>query len=313
MLKKTLSLFLLWMLSVSSFLPIFFTNSSDVYAKAPSFTEDMWDKLINADWDGVDEDGRMYRWELDKDKTLKENILSLFYPDASGNWWQIWEFLRIIMYAVIAWALIYVGILFVKDAGEWDSKAKEHIKTMMFILLGWSIVLLSTWILWSALDIGKWSAELVSNLENNLLFQILAFLKWMAFFVAVIFLIRNGYTMMRTTEWDEKLTKWKNWVLAVVVSLIFIKSIDYIYYIAQASDLKQQATDLIIEVSKMLGYIVWAFAVFMILYAWFRLITDGGKWEWFAVFKKVIVWTFVSAIVIFLFLLIMYQVVQEFA
>jgi len=88
--------------------------------------------------------------------------------------------------------------------------------------------------------------------------------------------------------------------------------VDYIYYIAQMSDLVDKATDLIIEVAKVIWFIIWALMVIMLLYAWFLLLTDQWNSEQMKKAKNIIVWILVSALVIFALLLIIYEIFNEF-
>ncbi len=306
-LKITLIGFILWIIWLT------WIYKSTTYAIAPSFTDNVWERLINKWKEDVQEKWRLYFLNVDRSKNIKENIRNLLYP-TSNWWWQLRDFLKNIMYAIMVIIVLYYWAMIIYDAEQWIDKYKEYTKQLIFSLMWCAIVLFATYIFSWWLDVSKWSEAFIKSSENNLLFNILVFLKAFAFFLAIIFMLWNWYSMMRWTWEKDSLEKWKNWVLSIVVALVFIKIIDYVYFILQAPNLKQKFTDFLIEITKMLWYLIWAFAVVMIIYAWFRMITDRKwSWTWIKHFKNAILWAFIAAVVIFLFLLIMYQVVQEFA
>ncbi len=302
--KSLLTLCLLILLS--------FCIIPNVYA-VPSFDDRVAEDVINSAWKADNEwrVERQFRRNVDSSLSFQENIRNLFYP--SGDWGQIRSILRVIWYWVLVAWIVYVWIQYLKDAED-ESKAKDATMNLLMILAWAWIFFGAIWILESWLIVTNltWSASLVEATEDNLFLQILLLLKVIAFFFAIIMVIWYGYQIMSTVDKEEKLEKWKDGILNVIVALVFIKAVDYVYFIAQSPDFKNQATDLIIDAWKIMVYIIWfAFVAFM-LYAWFRLVTDWGKWEWFNEFKKIARGIFRWGIVIFLFLLIMYQVVQEF-
>jgi hypothetical protein len=62
-----------------------------------------------------------------------------------------------------------------------------------------------------------------------------------------------------------------------------------------------------------IAYVLWAALMLMIFYAWFLMITDQWKAENFKKAKDIIIWVLLWWSVLFLFLLILYQVFSEFA
>lgn len=280
---------------------------------APSFNKNFAEVIENKQMK-PDEKGRI-EWsfdrKIDRTKSIKENVIALFYPKADGTGWQLRDLLRTVMFAVIFGMLIWTGFLFVKDAN--DGKEKEYWLTVIYIIIWATIVLSSTRVLGNAINFNQGSKVFVSTLEKNVFFQVLSFLKAAAFFAAIVLIIRHWYRIMMAKSKEEKLEKGKTSILNVIVALIFIKGIDFIYYIAQLENFKEKATEAIWEIAKIFWRIVGSAMVLMFLYGWFKMLTDGGKGEWFAAFKKIAVSVFLSALVIFLFLLIMYQVIQEFA
>jgi hypothetical protein len=51
---------------------------------------------------------------------------------------------------------------------------------------------------------------------------------------------------------EDKIKEGKNGILNIIISLLIIKIIDYIYYVAQTPDFRSKATELIVEISKVL-------------------------------------------------------------
>jgi hypothetical protein len=62
--------------------------------------------------------------------------------------------------------------------------------------------------------------------------------------------------MIQAMDAEDKFKEARKGILNIVLALIFIKLIDYIYYIAQASDFKNRAIELIVEVSKGMAYVL---------------------------------------------------------
>lgn len=89
----------------------------------------------------------------------------------------------------------------------------------------------------------------------------------MAFFVAIVSLFRHGYNMMMALDTESKATEAKAGVQNVVFALIFIKLIDYLYYIAQMKDFKSRSVDFIVQASKFLGYVFGVAILLAALYA----------------------------------------------
>lgn len=118
---------------------------------------------------------------------------------------------------------------------------------------------------------------------------------------------------MSAMDDDEKLSTMKQWVLNIVVVLAVIKVVDYVYYIAQSPDLKSRATELIVEVSKVLGYILGWFFMIMVIYYGFRLMFSGGNEESLSKVKNLLIAILVITLVLFFFMLIIYQISLEFS
>jgi hypothetical protein len=66
------------------------------------------------------------------------------------------------------------------------------------------------------------------------------------------------------------------------------------------------------EIAKIMWFLMWSWLVLMIFYAGFLLLTDQWKSENMKKAKNIIVWVLLTALVVFILLLIMYQLFAEF-
>ena len=98
-----------------------------------------------------------------------------------------------------------------------------------------------------------------------------------------------------------------------MIALVFIKMIDYIFYIAQTPAFGAKAADMIVNVAIVLGWILGSLFVLALFYAGYLLIASSGKEEAMKKAKSIIINIFIIALVIFLFLLLVYQIFNEFA
>jgi type IV secretory pathway VirB2 component (pilin) len=291
---------------------------------APSFDRNFGRYLTS---DTPDEFGRVenvFNLCIRRDISLRENIIRLFYPSrlppafdidewcASARGWLFRDIFRRLWVALLFIFFIFAGIQLVIRAND-DEARKKSLMSMLYILYGWFLFLWSTWILWDVLNIAnlQGSEQLADNLENNLFLQILTLLKGLAFFVAIVFLVIYGYRIMAATDQEEKLKTAKTGILNIIISLVAIKVIDYLYYIASVPTFGSDAANLILQIATVLGYIIGAMFMLSIFYLGFLLLT--GRWEEETVTKakNIVVTILLSALVIFLFLLIIYQVMKE--
>jgi hypothetical protein len=126
-------------------------------------------------------------------------------------------------------------------------------------------------------------------------------------------MVVHGFKMMSSADKADKVKAWLKWLLNVIIALVIIKVIDYVYYIAQLNDLVTKATDLIVEIARIVWFFIWALMVIMLLYAGFLFITDQWNTKNMEKAKNIIIWIIVSAVVIFALLLIIYEIFNEFA
>jgi len=291
---------------------------------APSFDQNFGRYLTSNTPDEFGRVENVFNLCIRRDLSLRENIIRLFYPSrlpptfdadegcAAARWGVFWDIFRRLWVALLFIFFIFAGIQLVIRAND-DEKRKAALMSMLYILYGGFLFLWSTWILWDVLNIAdlQWSEQLGENLENNLFLQILTLLKWLAFFAAIVFLVIYGYRIMAATDQEEKLKTAKTWILNIVIALVAIKVIDYLYYIASVPTFGSDAANVILEIATVLWYIIGALFMLSIFYLGFLLLT--GRWEEETVTKakNIVVTILLSALVIFLFLLIIYQVMKE--
>lgn len=289
-----MKLFLFYILSF--FLLLFWWIS---YWQAPSF-DDFWSDI----------DSSTYDIDVDSKKDLQTNILSIFYPTEKNS--QIWQAIRIIWVGIFFVFLVWGGVLFLLWA--WDESSLKKAKMNLIYIMYWGVLFFGvTWILGTALNIWwvTWTEDLVWNIWDNIMFQVLSFLKAAAFFMAVVMIFYYWYRMIQAFEKEDKISEARKWIINVVVALVFIKVIDFIYYIAQQNTFKTQAGELLIWFSKILWYILWALLIISIFYSWFLMITSRWEEDQFNKWKNIIKAVFIISLIIMLFLLIIYQVIGE--
>ncbi len=260
-----------------------------------SFTDDQWKKLI------------------DRDKSITENIKVLFYPRIDGTWWRIRKYFRWFVVIILVGMLIVQWFYRMKD-GDDDKKAISYSKNLLWIFIWAVIILWATYILWAGLRLWDdwWTVSLYTRLDTWLVFQLLTALRVWAYFMAIIWMMRYGWKLLFKVDEDGR-SEVKQWLLNILYALALIKIIDYVFFIAQSPQFTSKATELIVELSKTLWYILWSLFTLSLLYYWFRLLFSGWNDESLTKVKDVIQNILVISLVLFFFFLIVYQIVMEFA
>lgn len=291
-------------------------------AVAPSFNTNFADYLTDATPDRYGRVETVFNICIDRELSLMENIKNLFYPNkvTTSTWcWstaggQLRDVIRALGFIILFVFLVITWVNFIMQAKEPDG-AKKAFSSLIYILYGAFLIFGVTWILWSVLNIGdvQGSGQLTDRLQNWLFLQILSFFKVLAFFAAIIMLIVAGFRMMSAMDKSDKVKIAQKWAINVVIALVFIKMIDYIFYIAQTPAFGAKAADMIVNVAIVLGWILGSLFVLALFYAGYLLITSSGKEEAMKKAKSIIINIFIIALVIFLFLLLVYQIFNEFA
>lgn len=292
------------------------------YAAAPSFNENFANYMVD---DTPDKYGRVetvFNICIDRNISLMDNVKNLFYPNSiaptswcstGSQWGQLWVLIRALWFIVMFIFLVITWVNFIMQAKEADG-AKKAFSSLIYIGYGAFLIFGVTWILGTVLNIGnvQWSGQLVDRVQNWLFLQILSFFKVLAFFAAIIMLVVSGFRMMSAMDKSEKVTVARKWAINVVIALVLIKIIDYVFYIAQTPAFGAKAADMIVNVAIVLGWVLGSLFVLALFYAGYLMITSWWKEEAFKKARWIIVNIFIIAAVIFLFLLIVYQVFNEF-
>ena len=252
--------------------------------------------------------------------TLTQNLKQVFYPADVGAWApnRIWYVLRVMLVGILVVLLIWAGAKFVIHADD-NAELTKAKMNIIYIIVGIGVILLAIWVLSTALSLTDtstltWLADksdpssLLNKAQNNIFQFVGGFLKGMAFFVAIVSLVWHGYQMMLAGDADAKMKQARNGVQNVIFALIFIKLIDYLYWIAQFKDFKNKAIDFIVQASKFLGYIFGMAIVLAALYAGYLMITSSWDEDRLKKAKNILKTIFVTTLVILLFLLVIYQI-----
>ena len=317
-LKKYIKIITFWLLVlVGCLLPI--ANQTNGYSSnLPSYEEDFVEDLIDGGrvlnpanmWnDGV--------W-VSPEKLLRQNITTLFYPSEYGSN-TLYKVIRdMTLWAMIAffvWA--WASILFNRKPEE----VKKTLWSLVYILVWWLFIYWANRIFGSVLDFnasdftadsevsGIWG---VVKSTKGIFFVVLSALKAFAFFLAIIMIVITWFRVIAAWEWDKgkKLVKW---LINVIIALMIIKWIDFVYYVVKDTPTAiQNMANFIINIAKVFAYIYWVIIVIMVIIAWYLYMTDGWSWSNFKRASNVLVNILLSALVLFAFLLILYQIFAEF-
>jgi hypothetical protein len=229
----------------------------------------------------------------------------------------LWDIIKWAGYIVVFICLVINGIKLIMSRWK-DDEMKQAITNILYILI-WSVLLFGAmWLFWGILN-GIFNATGTQDVSDrliksdSLLHFVLSFLKWAAFFVAIIMIVIAWFKMINPQTWDEwggaKIAKS---LVNVIVALIWIKVVDFIYYIASAEDFASQAWNFIVKIAKFLWYISGTVIVFMIIYSWYLLAVDWWSWDNFKKAKNILINIVLAVVSLFFFLFLLYQIFSEF-
>jgi hypothetical protein len=257
---------------------------------------------------------------IEGDKTLKDNIKIILTPHTTADGGFLGVVLQNVALGVIILYLLIAGAKLVVSGSKAED-LKTAVKNLGFIALG-ALLIYAAGRLFGAggiIDFNQGAgteglggvAESVSDGNSSLLFQVLSLLKGAAFFFAIIMIVVTGFKVVSAADADKS-KKLVRGVVNVVAALVIMKVVDFIYYIASVKDFASQAGDFILSVAKFFGYLYGAVAVLMVFYAGYSFLTDGGGGDGMKRAKNILINLLVSGLVLFGFLLILYQVFAEF-
>lgn len=319
--KKIFTIILLALLGwIGSLIIIQKITTENTYANAPSFEKNYVDYLMNKKWDNPNGNETLRDLSaigIHKDMSLMDNLKNIFYPDSLWQWGKLRDILKVIGFVVFVAMLVRQWFQYAMQADDEKKISSFHIN-FAYIFMGGLIFFGATWLLWVSLNIwwDGWSAALLNKLDgssSSIMFQIFSWIRAGVFFIAIMLLWFTWWKMITALDDEKKLQTGRQWILNIVISLIIIKIIDYIYFVAQNPDFKSKAVELIVEVSKVLWYILWGFFTITLIYYGFRLMFSNGDDEGLKKVQSVITAVFLWSLVLFIFFLIIYQITQEFA
>lgn len=256
------------------------------------------------------------KW-VSSENLLRQNVVALFYPSSWGGGNSIYNVIKgmtlwvMIVYFIRAWA----SILFSRKPED----MKKTLRSLVYILIWWLFVYGANRIFWNVLhfnedaftqdaDWMKW----ISAATHGVFFVVLSAIKAFAFFLAIIMIVITWFKVIAAWEW-EKWKKLVKWLINVVIWLLIIKWIDFIYYLAADTwTFVKNAVDLIIKIAKIFAYIYGTIIFIMVIVAWYLYMTDGWGGSNFKKASNILINILLSALVLFSFLLILYQIFAEF-
>lgn len=308
-LKKNIKIFIIWFLLILWFCCYFPINQ--VHAVAPKYEKDFSKWLTEGHW--------VNNPNVDANETVRWNIKQLFYPQVSNSGNAIYRVIKditlwiMIIFIIMAWASLLM-----------DSKpenTKKNLKGLMYILLWWLFIYAANWLFWSVFtfsgdvftdDISGWWVErFTDSLIWKVFFFVLSALKVFAFFLAIIMTVVTWFRVIAAWEW-EKWKKLVKWLINIVVALLIIKWVDFIYSIAADDEFVSKASDFIINIAKLFGYLYGVIIVIMVIVSWYLYMTDWWSGSNFKKASTILINILLSALILFAFLLILYQVFAEF-
>ncbi|HNG97349.1 MAG TPA: hypothetical protein PLW93_03695, partial [Candidatus Absconditabacterales bacterium] len=284
-----------------------FVGTSVYASNLPSFERDFSNKLKQGNERVYDPNAI----GIDSSKSLKENIRSMFYPNqGTGEGGRIWSILRVLAAGLFVGMIMYTGILFLRFPE--DSKKLENAEqSLLYITYGGFLIFGSAFLV-GLLDFegASGSKDIVSKLQDNI-FNIIAFMKGIAFFVAIVMILWYGFQIIQAFDAEDKRKKGITGVINVLSVLVFIKLLDFVYYIAQQQNFKSRAIELFVQGTKVIGYVLGGMMFLYLLYAGRLMVVSNGEDDGYKRAVSTLKTIFMVVIVIFLFLMIIYQLVND--
>ena len=247
------------------------------------------------------------------EKGLLENIEALIIQWGDGGLFNICKNLALI--AIILFIVIEGVKLVIK--GKEGGDVKEAVKNLWYIALGAVFIRGASWLFGNVLNVGQNAnfedlATRASQGQWSLVWEVLSLFKGGAFFYAIIMLVVTGFRVVAAADGEKGKVIAKG-VINVVVALLIIKGVDYIYYMASQDNFISEATEFIKNLAKVFGFLYGAAATGIVIFAGYSLVTDNGTGEWMKKAKGRLINLAVSGLVLFGFLLILYQLFDEFS
>lgn len=281
-------------------------------AQAVDFLQDFALPLLNGNDSG---DEKPFDLGIKDDIPLLENLKKVFYPSLDASNGSLWRIIKIIAVGIFLALLVWAWARFLLYSDSEDDIKKSKMN-LLYLMYGAALFFLAFRILSTALDFGSIEGVTGDNgvlkrVENNVILFVLAFLKTAAFFVAVVFIGRYGYKMMSAPDQESKLKEAKTGILNVILALLFIKIIDYVYFIANQETFKSKAIEFVAQASKFLWYLFGVLLVLSVIYSGYLYVTSSGDKDNITKAQTILKSVFIATMLILLFMLIIYQVFSD--
>ena len=277
---------------------------------APSFDTDIWDKVDI--WYS-----KSFDWIVSSDQSLAENIYAIFFPSVTWNWGVLFDKLKLIAIGLAILFIIRGGAMFLLYADD-ENEIKKAKLNIMYIGYGAFLIFWAAWILWKVLMVGA-DVEAASTTtailatQNTIIWWILIFFKSLAYYIAIILMVYYGYKIMQAQEKEDKIKAARSGAINIILALIAIKVLDYVYYIAQKTTFVKEGSSLISWAGKILGWILWIIIIVALLYAAVLLIVSRWNEDSWKKAKTIIRNVFLVIFVLFLFIVIIYDLFKNFS
>ncbi len=302
-------------------------------ATPPDFNSDFASYLVDAEKAQQDSEHgieTVYDMWISEEFSLKDNIKCMLYPSSyvyTINWTpcssagggKLRDALRYIMVWIVFLFIVIIGIrLLINNPDSDKDDTKRALKSIYYIIIGALLFFWGIWIVDTAINFGQLQgteslAHNLSSWSDSLVFKLISVVKILVFFIAIVMMVVYWFKIMYAMDKAEEAKKHLKGVTNILVALILIKVVDYIYYVAQLKDFTVKAGDAIISIAKIMWFIIGWGAVLMVFYAWYLFLTDQWSEEKMKQAKNILINILLVGLVIALFLLIIYQVFNEFA
>ncbi len=294
---KIIKIILIWLLS---FLSVF-----SVLWAAPSYN-------------GTVDEGAAWWYEAtlkaDHEASLEENIRKLFFPKSEGGDNAIWNELRIALVWLFIVMILWGWVLMLLNANK-EEELSKYRSNLLYLIYGWLLIFGVVWIVGDVLQV--WYND--ATIENVVIWtqwvilaKLLVFLKVLAYFVAIVMVVYYGFQIIKANDKEEAITKWKTWLLNVMIAIFSLKILDYLYYIAQQKSFPTEADALLATIAKGLWWIAGIMLVLALIYAAFILFTSRWQEDAWTKAKNIVRNVFIAGVIIFMFIVIMHNMIWVF-
>jgi heme/copper-type cytochrome/quinol oxidase subunit 2 len=125
-------------------------------------------------------------------------------------------------------------------------------------------------------------------------------------------MVVTGFKMMSALDKEDKIKEGRKWLVNIIIALVLIKIVDYVFYIAQSVSFAAKASALILDVAKVLWWVLGIVFVLWLIFAGYSMFMSNGDEKAMKKTKSILMNIFMISLVLFFFLLIIYEIFKEF-